>query len=527
MKRLSRSNLIRRWWKGGLGLALGFAVSSASAEDIQWRAAADAPPVAPRAPAVTILAPVPIPPSADPLRKVSYSAGEDAGSRIIFRAQMSDAPKMLPVGAPEGPEDPPRKKTEVLPAPHVVSGPVTSHPAYPAYAADCGTAPAACNADGCGRFCMDDCCGPPSNCFWASGEYLLWWVKGQTLPPLVTVGNPADDIPGAIGQPGTAIIYGGGRQSDDSRSGARLRVGWWFDDEHTVGIDGSAFFLGQQTKTFTASSFGTPALFRPFLNSGFVFDPGVGFVRTPPFQDAEAVAFPGALAGSVTVRQTSRLWGYDANLRTNILNGCCNGYGWTLDGYAGFRSLELDESLEISENLASLLPAAPGSIAVYDKFKTDNTFYGGQIGLEGELRRGRWFLDLNARLAMGDMHEVVSIAGQTVTGDASGVHVSNGGLLAQGTNIGNYSRDRFALIPELGLNFGYQVTDCVRLFVGYNLLYVSTVVRPADQIDRAVNPTQIPRLGGSTLTGPANPAFPFHGTDFYAQGLNFGVEFRW
>jgi hypothetical protein len=128
---------------------------------------------------------------------------------------------------------------------------------------------------------------------------------------------------------------------------------------------------------------------------------------------------------------------------------------------------------------------------------------------------------------MGDMHEVVKVSGATTITDATGAHTSGGGLLAQGSNIGNYSRDRFALVPELGLNFGYQLTDCVRLFVGYNLLYVSTVARPGDQIDRTVNPTQIPRLGGAGLTGPARPAFMFGGTDFYAQGLNLGVEFRW
>jgi hypothetical protein len=385
----------------------------------------------------------------------------------------------------------------------------------------------ACNADGCGHFGCDECCGVPNYHYWASAEYLLWWIKGQTPPPLVTAGNPANDVPGALGQGGTFVLFGGKRQDDDPQSGARFRAGWWFDDQHTIGIDGSFFFLSQDTKNFTAGSFGTPALFRPFQNAGFTFIPGTGFVQGAPFEDAEAVAFPGALAGTVAVRQTTRLWGYDANLRTNLCNGCCQGLGWSLDGYAGFRSLTLDESLQVTENLASLLPSTPGSIAVFDKFKTENTFYGGQIGLQGELRWNRWFLDVDTKLGLGDVHQVVDIAGSTTTSDATGIHTSPGGLLAQGTNIGTYSRDRFAVLPELGVNFGYQVTDCLRLFVGYNILYVSTVVRPADQIDRTVNTTQIPRFGGSGLTGPANPAFLFRGTDFYAQGVNFGLEFRW
>lgn len=255
--------------------------------------------------------------------------------------------------------------------------------------------------------------------------------------------------------------------------------------------------------------------------------PGTGFVPGPPFEDAEAVSFPGALSGTVAVRQTTRLWGYDANLRTNLWDGCCHGAGWSIDGYAGFRSLTLDESLQVTENLTSQLAAAPGSIMVFDKFQTQNTFYGGQLGLQGELRWNRWFLNADAKIGLGDVHEVVDILGSTTISDPTGVHTSPGGLLAQGTNIGTYSRDRFAVLPELGVNVGYQVTDCLRLFVGYNVLYLSSVVRPADQIDRTVNTTQIPRFGGTGLTGPANPAFNFRGSDFYAQGLNVGLEFRW
>jgi hypothetical protein len=37
--------------------------------------------------------------------------------------------------------------------------------------------------------------------------------------------------------------------------------------------------------------------------------------------------------------------------------------------------------------------------------------------------------------------------------------------------------------------------------------------------------TQFPiRSGNGPLVGSARPAFTFDGTDFWAQGLNFGVE---
>jgi hypothetical protein len=386
-----------------------------------------------------------------------------------------------------------------------------------------------CNPDGCGPFCVGDCCGtPPSHRLWLSGEYLLWWIKGQSLPALVTTGSTADAVPGALGQPGTVILYGNGHVENDARSGARFRFGWWFDDEHTIALDGSFFFLGQRSVNFNAGSVGSPALFRPFFNPGFVFNPGTGtFVPTAPFEDAEAVAFPGLLAGGVSVTQKSRLWGYEANLRTNLCNGCCKGCDYTVDGFVGFRSLGLDESLAVGENLVSLSPAVPGTIALRDSFATTNRFYGGQVGLDSELRCGPWFLDLTTKVALGSVHQMVNVSGATMITDATGaVMLSPGGLLTQGSNIGRFTHDHFGVLPEVGVNFGYQLTPGLRCFVGYNFLYLSSVVRPAQQIDRAVNPTLIP-LNGSPMMGPAQPSFTRRETDFYAQGLNVGLEFHW
>lgn len=131
-------------------------------------------------------------------------------------------------------------------------------------------------------------------------------------------------------------------------------------------------------------------------------------------------------------------------------------------------------------------------------------------------------------MALGDAHQEVRIAGSTVFTDPVGNSVRQpGGLLALPTNMGSYSRDKFAVVPELGINVGRQLTDHLRVYVGYNLLYWSSVVRPGDQIDFVVNPTQLPTPAGpGVLVGPARPAFSFRDTDFWAQGVNLGVEFR-
>jgi hypothetical protein len=50
------------------------------------------------------------------------------------------------------------------------------------------------------------------------------------------------------------------------------------------------------------------------------------------------------------------------------------------------------------------------------------------------------------------------------------------------------------------------------------------VARAGSLIDLGVNTTGLPP---GPLVGPARPAFAFHSSDFWAQGLDFGVEVRY
>ena len=102
------------------------------------------------------------------------------------------------------------------------------------------------------------------------------------------------------------------------------------------------------------------------------------------------------------------------------------------------------------------------------------------------------------------------------------------GFLASGSNSGDYTRNVFAVVPEVGVNVGYQVTDHLRAFAGYTFLYWSSVVRPGDQIDLGLSGTQIPTDSRYNPTaGPARPAVLLRDTSFWAQGINVGIEFRY
>ena len=81
------------------------------------------------------------------------------------------------------------------------------------------------------------------------------------------------------------------------------------------------------------------------------------------------------------------------------------------------------------------------------------------------------------------------------------------------------------MVPEFILQLGVDVTSHWRVFVGYNFLYLSDVIRPGNQIDRTVNLAQLTGLG--LLGGPARPTPVFNHNDFWAQGINFGAAYRW
>jgi hypothetical protein len=350
---------------------------------------------------------------------------------------------------------------------------------------------------------------------WVSGGHLLWWIRDSRVPPLVTASPVASA--GILGQPGTTVLFGG-RIDNEERSGGRFRAGFWIDDRQTAGIEGSYFFLGSRSVNFTAGGpgAGSAVIARPFFNA------------VTGAEDSELVSVPGVLNGTVGVSLSSRLQGAELN---GVCNLCCGCRG-RVDFLGGFRYLQLDEGLGITENL-TVDPGVPitggTAFGVSDQFSTHNRFYGGQVGARAEIRRGDFFVNVRAQVALGCTHQVVDVAGSTVIAPpGQAPTVGNGGLLAQPTNSGHFTRDRFAVVPEVGVNAGYQVTEHLRAFVGYSFLYWSNVARPGDQIDRAVNPTQLPVAGAtSQLIGPARPAPVLRDTDFWAQGINFGVEIRY
>ena len=354
-----------------------------------------------------------------------------------------------------------------------------------------------------------------SNRAWVDAEVLLWWMKRANLPPLVTSspsGSAAANI-GALGVPGTAVLFGGSGVNGDLTVGGRLTAGFWLDCDRTCGIEGYYFQLGARPQHFQA---GTPDnVGRPFINAA------------TGLPDAELVSLPGFLDGNVRISATSgNLLGAGALARANLCCGCW----YRLDALAGYRFLNMSDRVGIVENLTSADPAqtvAPlgTNILVSDNFRTSNQFHGGDIGLAGEMRWHSWSLGANARVALGSTQQQVDIDGATAVIVPGFAPITNsGGLLALSSNSGHHTRNIFAVVPEVRFQLAYQVGPRVRLHAGYTFLYWSNVVRAGDQIDLVVNPALLPPpVPGAS---PLRPAFQFNGTSFWAQGIDLGLEFR-
>jgi hypothetical protein len=341
---------------------------------------------------------------------------------------------------------------------------------------------------------------------------------------LVTTSVPGTAIgqAGVLGTGTTGILFGGPKTDNDFLTGGRFTAGFWCDQCRTFGFEAGFFGLAQHNR-FLAASQGDVILARPFTDA------------VTGLPNAQLVAFPGVLSGSVAVNQASTLWGAEANARWMLDCGhTIYGFCYRTDLLAGIRYVELDESLGVTESLvvpagsAVARAAGPATIMVSDRFRTDNQFYGGQVGTDTEFRNGHWVIDLTGKVALGTVHETLNINGNTALSIPGVFTSAAGGLLVQPTNIGHRGRDRFAVVPQVGLKVGYQVNEHIRVYAGYDFMYISRVIRPGDQIDPAVNVSQLPTIfGPNTLQGVARPLATFKESDFWAQGANFGIEFRY
>jgi hypothetical protein len=371
----------------------------------------------------------------------------------------------------------------------------------------------------------EPCC-PTCPCdprFYASADYLLWWIKSAPVPPPILTTSTNNNPRATITDPNTRVLFGGTDYDMGAFSGARITAGWQFTPE--LGVEASGFLLQQRTRSsfFKSDALGNPVLATPFFDVLFNQE-SASFYSLPT---------PTGGSASFLIDLNSQLWGTEANATARVYNSD----HLKLKVLAGFRYLDLSEKVRIIDNAIFFAPTTLFSIATFpafsrfpalDEFDTHNQFYAGQIGAEADACFGRFRLNLLGKMAFGSMHEVITVSGATQAipaGTNTPVLTVPGDSFALLSNIGRSAHNEFSIAPEVSLNLGYQLTSAVAVFIGYDFLYLGRVARPGDQIDRRWNSSQIPTFGTIPFGG-SFPAPMAQQDDFYAHGLNFGVSIR-
>jgi hypothetical protein len=386
----------------------------------------------------------------------------------------------------------------------------------------------------------------PWEAIWLRGSYLMYWIKqGPASPALVTTG-PTDGN-GSQNDPRTKVLFGNSDFDFGRFNGMQYEAGAWLGDQHIWGVNAQGFLLEQRAlgSSFSSDANGNPLLALPFNNITTIVNqlpagaPG-GYL----------VTFPGAFAGNVNIQTTTRLWGAEANVMRNLV--ACPGF--SLDLTAGFRYLDLDERLTVASQSQQLAGGAllfdplrngdpnnpqtlpDGSIInITDQFHTRNQFYGGQAGFQAEFTRGCFVLSVATQVAMGPNHQTVDISGLSTakTPDGTTQALSSGLFALTGTNAARTVTNWFAISPEVTVRCGYRFSDMIYGFVGYNFLYLNNVVRPGSEINANVNTAFVPTTLNFRSFPAANlqplfqPSLLTKRDDFWAQGIQFGVEFRY
>ena len=188
----------------------------------------------------------------------------------------------------------------------------------------------------------------------------------------------------------------------------------------------------------------------------------------------------------------------------------------------GCRYLQLDDRVLITNRQSLVANPAATAIGRAD-FQTTNQFIGGQIGSRFGLSNGPLSADLTTKLALGETHLSIDVAGNPLATAAIAPPLVPGPFLALPSNVGKQSSSRISVVPEVNATMAYQVTPHLRVTLGYNVLYWNKILCPGDEMDPHVNPTSLPFRG--PLVGTPAPAPKFVFTDSFVQGLQAGLAF--
>jgi hypothetical protein len=358
--------------------------------------------------------------------------------------------------------------------------------------------------------------------FFGQVDYLLFWMRGNPTPPLVQVLPPSlanFNLNGGNLPPGAGrSIFGEDGVDRGMFNGARVMLGTYFEGAKGWGIDASYLELFQKSDNFAISSPGIPVIGRDFFDTTAQKD---SFLRyTTP---------DGLSTGFIDVHAPTQMYTFDANLRAEGPSMLSD----RVDYFSGLRYLNLRDSLTIDSGVSirDSVGATPFTVLSHEGFKATNEFYAGQVGLETHYHWGCFSIEFTGKFAFGSVHQEARIDGFSTTqvGAAPPTTFPNQSiLLVQPSNVGTFTRNRFAVMPEGLVNIGYQITPHIRATIGYDVWDLSSVIRSGQAIDPNVNPSLTKYIAFNQTSPIRQPTFSFaNADDWWANGLTLGLSFTY
>lgn len=350
----------------------------------------------------------------------------------------------------------------------------------------------------------------PAQSGWTLGAEALamWQKKSPTPTPII--------VDGALGQPRTSVLLGGGDVDTNPAPGLRVFGSYGLDAWRV--LDASFFVIDRRSTRRSVDSSGQSGstnLLLPY------------FDVIAKREKTTEISLAGQYRGTAADELSNRLMGAEVNASWPSAFG-----SQQLVLFGGLRWLQLDERYSIATSSPDIPPQPADVWTTADAFHAQNDFYGAQLGVRAQYEQNGWYVRGSGALALGAMAQSVDISGSLQTNDFTGLGATRtyeGGYFALSSNIGNYRRTRFAAVPELALSGGYAITPDVRIFACYRVLYASDVVRPGAQLNRNINTRQSVAYTGEPevdRSGPGQPSFAFETSSYWAQSLSLGIEFR-
>jgi len=358
-------------------------------------------------------------------------------------------------------------------------------------------------------------------------DYLLWFLKpqhfstsvmGTTPDPDLDLGSPISSI--GYGDPNYVSLLGPGSRERGPYSGVRLSVtrALALSYDRCVYTELAFLWLPQQGNhnRIASSPDGNPALLLPFQTN-----------YSTPTLPAGSYSLVSAgnvagtrVAGTVDAYTSSNFWGAEWNIAGPLYKS--EGFG--LEALFGFRYLGLNDLFELSTT-----SVVGGGIGTFDRFSTTNNFYGGQAGIRFLWSNDRWAALFATKIGMGDTQNNLSIRGSSsLPAGYPGVQLP-GGIYTSSANLGTSQTDHFGVVVDLNAGLRFALNHAIGISVGYNFLYWSGLTRAGDQVSTVINPALSPVLNGpigGAGTGPLQPQRLQDVTDFWAHGVNFGLDIR-